>query len=88
MPADWQATVLSRAQLHKVYLFSKLEVTQPLHDAHCICGFLQSMADVIKVGKSFDSILPKKQCLLGEDEMEKKQDRILMYERYRIKELR
>jgi len=40
--ADWQATLcIVRAQLQKVYLFSKQEITQPLHDAVwylCLCS--------------------------------------------------
>lgn len=75
MPADWQATFsVVRAQLQKVYLFSKLEVTQCLHDALWYLHFMKSVADVINVGKSFDSILPKKRCLMGEGEMAKRQE--------------
>lgn len=34
MTADWQTTLsIVRPQLPKAYSFSKLEVTQPLHDA-------------------------------------------------------
>lgn len=70
-----------RAQLQKVYLFSKLEVTQPLHDALWHLCFMQSMAKVL-------TLLPKKQCLLGEDEIWRRQDTIQKdHERYRIKKL-
>lgn len=88
-PADCQATPSVRPQLQKAYLFSKLEVTQPLHNVLWHLCFLQSVADVIYIGKGFDNVCPKKQCLVAEYEVANRQDRIQKdHEGYRIKKLR
>lgn len=88
-PADCQATLSVRPQPQKAYLFSKLEVAQPLHSVLWHLCFMQSVADVIRIGKSFESVLPKKQCLVDEYEVAKRQDRIQKdHERHRIIKLR